>query len=154
MCVKKKNDTRNAYARIPRTDLLPRVRFSMISRCAALSTRSIVYTAPTSHGMTCPESSTSRASGRMPPHADSSHAHTPTCLESHRSTARKKRSVMVRVGWLRLAEASSPCAAAAKYEQLEPRRRGGPSEAARLPHAAPRQLLRLDAGEDMFGSCA
>lgn len=81
----------------------------------------------------------------MPPQGDSSQAHTPSRLDSHRSMASRNRSVMANIGWLRLTDKSSPCGP----EQLEVRRRTWvdsekKDDAARPPHAPPRQLLRLD----------
>lgn len=129
----------------------PSARFNMTSCSAALSPRSSVCTVPTSQGTACPENSTSRTRGRMPPKGDSSQAHTPSRLDSHRSMASRKRSVMANMGWLRLTDRSSPCGP----EQLEVRRRTWvdsekeEEEDARPPHALPRQLLRLDGGEDI-----
>jgi len=98
----------------------PKTRLSMISCSPRVSPRRRLYRVPRNQGAPWPEISTSRTRGRMPPHDDSSLAHTPSFLESHRSMASRKRSVMMNMGCLSLDENKSP-----EEEEEEEEEEGG-----------------------------
>lgn len=84
--------------------------------------------------MPCPETSTSFMRGRALPHDASSYAHTPSRLESHKSTASRELSATLMMDGLRCMQSSSgnapPVDDVEALEEAEPLRlRLGLSEA-------------------------